>query len=202
VGWQRLPDNPEVEVEQLRRGRVHYPPARSKPRRREERAVRRRQRRGRARALGELHAPIAAGRLKQRDKVLERVGRLKARYPKACPFGTSTVAARGSALRHRSWGVEKFKAALAADGAYLLRSNRGGWTAREFRETYIQRRVVGHASGVLKSPLLLRPVWHPDSGRVEGRVMACVPAYALGQAPEHRARQAGRETRIHKPDPR
>src|SRR5215471_21217231 len=51
AGWQRLPDNPEVEVKLLRRGRVHYLLARSKPRRQKERAMRRRQRRALARAL-------------------------------------------------------------------------------------------------------------------------------------------------------
>ena len=40
AGWQRLPDNPEVEVKPLRRGRVHYLLARSKPRRQKERASR------------------------------------------------------------------------------------------------------------------------------------------------------------------
>src|ERR1700730_9613056 len=84
-GWQRLPDNPEVEVKPLRRGRVHYLLARSKPRRQKERAMRRRQRRGLAQALRKLQAQVAAGRLKKRDKVLERVGRLKGRYPKGSP---------------------------------------------------------------------------------------------------------------------
>jgi hypothetical protein len=132
AGWQRLPDNPEVGVQQLRRGRVHYLLARSKPRRQKERAMRRRQRRGLAQALRKLHAPVAAGRLKQRDKILERIGRLKARYAKACPLVTITVAARGSAPLSWSCKVEKFKAALAADGAYLLRSNQGGWSAQVF----------------------------------------------------------------------
>ena len=202
AGWQRLPDNPEVEVKQLRRGRVHYLLARSKPRRQKERAIRRRQRRGLARALRKLHAQIAAGRLKQRDKILERLGRLKARYPKACPFVTITVAARGSAPLSWSWKVEKFKAALAADGAYVLRSNRGGWSAQAFWETYIQLTVVEHAFRVLKSQLLLRPVWHQYSGRVEAHVMICVLAYALWKTLDHLAKQARLETLIHKPDPR
>ena len=114
----------------LGRGQRRYLLARSKPRRQKERAMRRRQRRGLARALRQLHAQIAAGRLKQRDKILERVGRLKARYPKARPFVTLTVAARGPAPLSWSWDVEKFKAALATDGAYLLRSNQGGWSAQ------------------------------------------------------------------------
>ncbi len=202
AGWQRLPDNPEVEVKPLRRGRVHYLLARSKPRRQKERAMRRRQRRGLAQALRKLHAQIAAGRLKQRDKILERIGRLKARYPKACPFVTIAVAARGSAPLSWSWQVEKFKAALAADGAYLLRSNQSGWSAQEFWETYIQLTVVEHAFRVLKSQLLLRPVWHQYSGRVAAHVMICVLAYALWKTLDHLARKARLETVIHKLDPR
>ena len=202
AGWQRLPGNPEVEVKQLRRGRVHYLLARSKPRRHKERAMRRRQHRALARALRKLHAQIAAGRLKQRDKILERIGRLKARYPKACPFVTITVAARGCVLLSWSWKVEKFKAALAADGAYLLRSNQGGWSAQEFWETYIQLTVVEHAFRVLKSQLLLRPVWHQYRGRVEAHVMICVLAYALWKTLDHLAKEARLETLIHKPDPR
>ena len=51
TGWQRLPDNLEVEVKLLKRDDVHYLLARSKPRRAKERAMRRRQRRGLAKAL-------------------------------------------------------------------------------------------------------------------------------------------------------
>ena len=201
-GWRRLPDNPDVQAKRLRRGRVHYLLARSKPRRHKERAIRRRQRRGLARALRKLHALIAADRLKKRDKVLERVGRLKARYPKACPFITIAVAARGRPQVSWSWKLDRFKAALAADGAYLLRSNHGGWSAREFWETYIQLTAVEHAFRVLKSHLLLRPIWHQYSGRVEAHVQVCVLAYALWQALDHLAKQARLQTVPRKPDPR
>ena len=56
---------------------------------------------------------------------------------------------------------------MAGDGAYLLRSNQGGWSAEEFWETYIQLTVVERAFRVLKSELLLRPVWHHYSGRTQ-----------------------------------
>jgi transposase len=201
-GWQRLPDNPDVEVKPLQRGRVHYLLARSKPRRQKERAMRRRQRRGLAQALRQLHAQIAAGRLKKRDKVLERVGRLKTRYPKGCPFVTITVASQGRPQVSWSWHVAKFKEALAADGAYLLRSNYSGWSAEEFWETYIQLTVVEHAFRVLKSELLLRPVWHQYSGRVQAHVLVCVLAYALWKTLDHLAKQAGLQTLIHTTDRR
>jgi hypothetical protein len=200
-GWQHLKDNPDVEVKLLKRQRVHYLLARSRPRRQKERAIRRRQRRGLARALGRLQKRIESGRLKSRDKILESVGRLKGRFPKARSFVTITVTKTEPAHVHWTWDREKFRAALARDGAYLLRSNQGGWTAEEFWETYIQLTVVEHAFRVLKSELLLRPVWHHYSGRTQAHVMICVLAYALWKTLDHLAKRAGLKTEIRKPDP-
>jgi len=200
-GWQRLAENPEVEVKRFRRKRVYYLLARSKPRRQKERAIRRRQRRGLAQALRRLHQQIGAGRLKNRDKILERVGRLKGRFPKGCPFVSISVTKKKPVQLTWSWKVDKFKAALAADGVYLLRSNQAGWSAQEFWETYIQLTVVEKAFRVLKSELLLRPVWHQYSGRTKAHVMICVLAYALWKTLDHLAKQAGLQTLIRKPDP-
>jgi transposase len=201
-GGQRLPDNPEVEVKLLKKQRVHYLLARSRPRRQKERAIRRRQRRGLAQALEKLRKRITDGRLKSRDKILESVGRLKGRFPKARPFVTITVAKARPARLSWTWLREKFRAALAGDGAYLLRSNQGGWSATEFWETYIQLTVVERAFRVLKSESLLRPVWHHYSGRTQAHVMVCVLAYALWKTLDHLAKRAGLKTAVHKPDPR
>ena len=200
-GWQRLDDNPDVEVKLLKRKRVHYLLARSQPRRQKERAMRRRQRRGLARALEKLKKRIDEGRLKDRDKILESVGRLKGRFPKARPFVAITVAKTEPAGLSWRWLREKFREALAGDGAYLLRSNQDGWSATEFWETYIQLTVVERAFRVLKSELLLRPVWHHYSGRTQAHVMICVLAYALWKTLDHLAKRAGLEAQIHKPDP-
>ena len=199
-GWQRLRDNPDVEVKLLERRRVHYLLARSQPRRQKERAIRRRQRRGLARGLKKLRARIEAGRLKDRDKVLESVGRLKGRFPKARPFVSITVTRTAPVQLRWSWLREKFRTALAGDGAYLLRSNQAGFSAVEFWETYMQLTVVERAFRVLKSELLLRPVWHHYSGRTQAHVMICVLAYALWKTLDHLAKRAGLETAIHKPD--
>jgi transposase len=201
-GWQRLEGHPEVEVKPVRRGRLHYLLARSKPRRKKERAIRRRQRRGLAKALQKLHQRLTAGRLQKRDKILERVGRLKERFPKATPFVTIAVTAGRPARLTWTWNTSKFKAALATDGAYLLRTNRSGWSAQEFWETYMQLTVVEHAFRVLKSHLLLRPIWHQYSGRTEAHVFICVLAYALWKTLDHVAKRAKLETVIRKPDPR
>jgi hypothetical protein len=199
-GWQRLPDNPDAEVKLIERDAVYFLLARSRPRRQKERAIRRRQRRGLAKALKKLHARVSAGRLKKRDKILEAVGRLKERFPKARGFVTITVSDSPMSLSY-AWNVVKFRAALARDGAYLLRSNQAGWSAQEFWETYIQLTVVERAFRVLKSQLLLRPIWHHYSGRTQAHIFVCVLAYALWKTLDHLAQRAGLQTLIHKPDP-
>jgi hypothetical protein len=130
-GWQRLAELEDVEVKPVRRGRQHYLLARSKPRRQKERAMRRRQRRGLADGLRKLQARVAQGKVKNRDKILERLGRLQERYPKARTFVTVVVAKKGKPVVTWTWDVPRFRAALAADGAYVLQSNRSGWTAQE-----------------------------------------------------------------------
>jgi transposase len=198
-GWQRLADNPDVEVKQLSRDAVHYLLARSRPRRLKERAMRRRQRRGLAQALAKLQTRVSAGRLKQRDKILEAVGRLKERFPKARPFVSIRVSVNPVSLDY-AWDVAKFRAALLGDGAYLLRSNQSGWSAPEFWETYIQLTVVERAFRVLKSELRLRPIWHQSSGRTEAHIFVCVLAYALWKTLDHLTKRAGLHTPIAKPD--
>jgi transposase len=201
-GWQRMAEHDEVEVKLIRRGRQHYLLARSKPRRQKERAIRRRQRRGLANGLRKLQARVAKGTLKNRDKIVECVGRLHERYPKARTFVTVAVAKKGKHAVTWNWDVPRYRAALAADGAYVLQSNRGGWTSQEFWETYMQLAVAEKAFRVLKSELLLRPVWHQYSGRVQAHVFVCVLAYALWKTLDHLAKQAGLLTLIHKPSER
>jgi len=53
---------------------------------------------------------------------------------------------------------------------------------------------------LLKSELLIRPMWHQYDGRVEAHVMICVLAYALWKTLDHLAKQAGLMTEIRKPD--
>ena len=162
--------------------------------------MRRRQRRGLARDLKKLQARVAKGRLKKRDKIAEAIGKLKERYPKARGFVEVTISDSPQSLTS-TWKVAKFKAALARDGAYLLRSNQGGWSAQEFWETYIQLTVVERAFRVLKSELLLRPIWHHYSGRTEAHIFVCVLAYALWKTLDHLVKRAGLQTLINKLDP-
>jgi transposase len=200
TGWNPLPKNPQVQVKLFERESVHYLLARSRPRRRKERAIRRRQRRGLSTDLKKLSALVDSGKLKKRDKILERVGRLKERYPKARGFVQINVTATKQPRLEWTWDQAKYRQALATDGAYLLRSNQPGWTAAEFWETYIQLTIVERAFRVLKSELFLRPIWHHYSGRTQAHVFICILAYALWKTLDHLAQRAGLMTEIRKPD--
>jgi transposase len=189
-----------VQVKLFERESVHYLLARSRPRRRKERAIRRRQRRGLATDLKKLNTLVDSGKLKKRDKILERVGRLKERYPKARGFVQINVTTTKQPRLEWTWDQTKYRRALATDGAYLLRSNQPGWTAAEFWETYIQLTIVEHAFRVLKSELFLRPIWHHYSGRTRAHVFVCVLAYALWKTLDHLAKRAKLTTEIRKPD--
>jgi transposase len=199
-GWQALKDRPEVQVKPVRRGTVNYLLVRSRSRRQKERAIRRRQYRALADGLKRLEKRVSAGQLKKRDKILERVGYLRGKYPKGRPFVTISVTRRAPMRVEWSWHRDKFKEALTRDGVYILRSNER-WKAEEFWQTYMQLTVVERAFRVLKSELLLRPVWHHYSGRTEAHIFVCVLAYALWKTLDHLLKQSGLMTEIHKPDP-
>lgn len=195
-GWQSI--RGDVQVKAVERDDVAYLLARSGDRRRKERAMRRRQTRGLRDGLRKLQQRVLAGRLKQRDKIIEQVGRLKGRYPQAARLVSIGVSAEPAAVTWR-WKIDALRAAFARDGAYLLQSNYRQWTPEQFWESYMQLTTAERAFRVLKSELLIRPVWHQLSGRVEAHVMICVLAYALWKTLDHLAKQAGLMTLIRKP---
>jgi transposase len=199
--WQRLEDNDEVEVQAVRRGRLTYVLARSLPRQRKERAIRRRQLLHLHAGLKKLQHRIARGRLKDRDKMLEALGRLKGKCPKATPLLQLPTLPEQPTTLTWSWKVAQIKTVLAHDGAYVLRTNQPGWSVEELWETYMQLTVVEKAFRVLKSELLLRPVWHHYSNRTEAHVFICVLAYALWKTLDFLLKRAGLQTLIRKPDP-
>jgi len=196
--WTTLHE--KLEVKPVQRDEIAYLLVRSPERRKKERAIRRRQLLGLHRSLQGLRNRVEQGRLKARDKILEQVGRLKGRYRQAAKLVTITVEKGGKSHVRWKWKTEAIRSVLLQDGAYLLQSNYGQWSAEKFWETYMQLTVAEKAFRVLKSELLIRPMWHRYEGRVEAHVMICVLAYALWKTLDHLAKQAGLETQIRKPD--
>ncbi len=110
--------------------------------------IRRRQRRGLATDLREARQLWSiAGKLKKRDKIVERVGRLKERFiRKPAASSKSAMTATKQPRLEWTWDRAKYRQALATDGGLLVaRSNQPGWTAAEFWKTYIQLTIVERA---------------------------------------------------------
>lgn len=195
--WQQV--RPQVEVKSVRRGADTFVLARSVQRRAKEKAIRKRQLLGLHRDLRKLAAAVSGGRLNNADKALERVGRLRERWPAAARFVLVQVQrdAQGRACGV-SWQYEreKLRAALARDGAYLLLSDQTQWSAQELWSTYIQLTRAEEAFQAMKSNLLLRPMWHRYPQRITGHVFVCVLAYALWKALAHMLANAGLKTRV------
>jgi len=201
--WQKV--RQAVEIKTVHREGRTYVLARSRPRRLKERAIRRRQLLGWQADLRRLAARVANGDLKNADKVMERVGRLRERWPAASKFvAVEVLRDEGGHATRVTWRYDrgKLRAALGRDGAYLLLSDQTDWTAEQLWATYMQLTRAEEAFRAMKSNLLLRPMWHQLSGRVQAHVFVCVLAYALWKALDHMLRRGGLITHIHKPDPR
>lgn len=199
--WQEIRN--QVELKCIHRGGNTYVLARSRQRRAKERAIRRRHLIGLHLDLKALAATVSSGRLKDADKIQQRIGRLAERWPKAWPF--VCVSARSNdqdPTAGVTWTYKKarLKAALDRDGAYLLLSDQAQWTAEQLWTTYIQLTRAEEAFRAMKSHLLLRPMWHQVGPRVQAHIFVCVLAYALWKALDHLLRQGKATTRIRKPD--
>src|SRR5262245_30908193 len=197
TGWQRIRE--QVDVKPAERDGTAYLLVRSMQRRRKERAIRKRQLIGLYHATRALVKRVTERKLKERDKILLKVGRLAERYPQAMRFMDLRVAATGAI--EWSWKTESLRAAILQDGAYLLKSNYGGWTPQVFWQTYMQLVVAEAAFRAMKSDLLIRPIWHHYSGRTKAHVMVCFLAYALWRTLNELAKRAKLQTLIRKVDP-
>ena len=185
---------PQVQVKVVQRDGEAYVLARSKLRRKKERAMRHRQLRGLRDDLRKLSIRVSSGNLKDMAKVQQAIGRLAERWPAAWRFACvtampSTKDQAGNVTWN--WLKPKLKAAMMRDGAYLLLSDQTSWTAEQLWSTYIQLTRAEDAFRTLKSQELLRPIWHQLGNRVKGHVFVCVLAYALWKALEHMLRAAG-----------
>jgi transposase len=196
---------PQVQVKVVQRDGEAYVLARSRLRRKKERAIRRKQLHGLRDDLRKLSTRVSSGKLKDPDKVQRAIGRLAERWPKAgrfvCVTATPWAKDQAGAVTW-NWHKPELKAAMARDGAYLLLSDQTSWTAEQLWSTYIQLTRAEDTFRTLKSQELLRPIWHHLGNRVKAHVFVCVLAYILWKALEQMLRATGLRTIIRKPDER
>ena len=137
-------------------------------------------------ALKGLEKTIALGRLKDRNKMERRLGKIQARHP-------SVNDLYDVALRDTAEGVRLFWQMKAdrkswresREGAYLLRTNLQAETAEELWSKYMQLTEAEASFRALKSELSIRPLFHQREPRVKAHVMVAFLGYALSVTLKH-----------------
>jgi len=187
---------PEVAVKQIliSGGEETYILCRTAGRKEKEKAIRSRFVAKIEKALAGLEKRIAEGKLKDRDKMLLRLGRIQASHPQVADLYEMAVKDRKEGPR-LVWQQkpEQQQWLEAREGAYLLRTNLTANGAADLWTKYMQLTEVEAAFGTLKSELAIRPLFHQLEKRVKAHVLVAFLGYALQVTLKHLLKRSGSE---------
>jgi transposase len=131
------------------------------------------------------------GCLKKYNKVIEKIGRLKQRYPKAATqyeIAVEKDEQSGNATLI-TWNPQpKDNTKQTLPGVYCIRTCQN-WDEKTLWSTYTMLTEVEAVFRSLKSELGLRPVFHQQTERVTGHLFISVLAYHLIQAIRYRLKK-------------
>src|SRR4029077_11106850 len=159
--WTRV--RPEVEVKKVAipQGEETYILCRTAGRKEKEKAIRSRFSNSMETALKGMEKAISTGRLKDRNKMERRLGKIQARHPQVNDL--YDVALRDTAEGVRLfWQMKEDRKTWrdAREGAYLLRTNLQAETAEELWSKYMQLTEAEASFRPLKRALSLPPSLH------------------------------------------
>ena len=118
--------------------------------------------------------------VKSYEKVMERLGRLRERYPTIAQFYRVDVEQESSRVKRITWSIDhEEELRVRFSGSYYLRSDRSDLDEKELWSLYTMLTQVEEAFRCLKSELGLRPLYHRRDHRLEGHLFITVLAYHL-----------------------
>jgi transposase len=184
--WTQV--RPEVEVKKVAipQGEETYILCRTAGRREKEKAIRARFSTRMEEALKRLAKTVETGRLKDRNKMERRLGRIQATHPQVNDL--YEVALRDTAEGVRlSWAIKEDRQVWRGlrEGAYMLRTNLQAGTAEELWSRYMQLTEAEASFRALKSELSIRPLFHQLEPRVKAHVLVAFLGYALWVTLKH-----------------
>ena len=122
------------------------------------------------------------GRLKKYEKVLEKIGRLRQKYPKASKLYTVDVfhdEKSGNAVKIKWTRKAKPETKDGFPGVYCLRTSHKDMDEETLWQTYTMLTDLEAVFRSLKSDLGMRPVFHQVTDRVTGHLFISAIAYHL-----------------------
>lgn len=134
-------------------------------------------------------------RIKKYNKVLEVIGRLKEKYPKAAKLYNVEVIPENSksnaSVLHAVdivWNKKQnlHKEQIDGEGSYVLRTDRLDLSNKEIWEIYIMLTRIEYSFKCLKTSLGLRPNFHQKENRVDAHLFISVLAYHILNIVEYR----------------
>ncbi len=128
--------------------------------------------------LERLAKRIEKGRLKNKEKIYEAIGRIKERYPRVARYRNIEYNSLTKQLSYQE-NTEKKSIAETLDGSYLLRTDRIDMSDDEIWHTYSLLTRCENAFRNMKSPLCERPIFHQLEKRVQTHIFLCILAYHL-----------------------
>jgi transposase len=184
--WTRV--RPEVEVKKVAipQGEETYILCRTSGRQEKEKAIRNRFSNRMETALKGLEKAIATGRLKDRNKMERRLGKIQARHPQVNDLYDLALRDTPEGVR-LFWQIKEDRKSWreSREGAYLLRTNLKAETAEELWSKYMQLTEAEASFRALKSELSIRPLFHQLEPRVKAHVMVAFLGYALWVTLKH-----------------
>ena len=135
------------------------------------------------------------GHTKGYPKVLEMIGRLREKYPRASMLYEVDVQldqTSGTRAKAILWKKRpQYETQCTFEGCYVLRTDRTELTDPQIWETYMMLSRVESAFRSLKSSLGLRPNFHQIEARADAHLFISVLAYHLLHTIEYKLRQCG-----------
>jgi len=135
-----------------------------------------------------------AGCTKRRDKVNERIGRLKQRFQRVGRHYRieMTLDEKKDVVTGIEWHFEPSEGSKQTHpGVYALRSNQSGWNDEKLWRTYTMLTDLEAVFRSLKSELGMRPIYHRKESRCDGHLFITVLAYQAVQVIRRKLKERG-----------
>jgi transposase len=175
--WSEVEGHPQIELKLVARDQELYVLTRSLDRAEKERAIRLRTLRGLRKDLTKLSRTVRSGRLRRRELIYKRLGRLEERWPTAWPYLKEVELSQSNLVWN--WDRKKLRNAWLHQGAYLLRTNLTNRDPQKLWCQYIQLTDLEAVFRTFKSELNLRPIFHRIQRRVEAHILIAFLGYCL-----------------------
>src|SRR5579871_291793 len=190
--WVAVREDVEVKLVAAPGGEETYILCRSTARKEKEQAIRSRFSARMEKALTALNKRVAAGRLRDRNKVERQLGAIQARHPQVADLYQLRVSDQDGDLavewhmrsERRSWQQVR-------EGAYLLRTNLDSSDPEQLWKSYIQLTEAEAAFRALKSELNVRPIFHQLEHRTKAHVLVAFLGYTLWVTLKHMLKGSG-----------